>query len=113
MDYEYLIAFVAVVFVVILVLIWFQILSQRKEMIVSQFVGIRRSVLWRMKMLYALRNTSFCMSAGCDDMLDRSADYVFDSVIQLFCGYDMVDCVDFRRCIDRTCHSGIWCRLEM
>ena len=59
MDYEYLIAFVAVVFVVILVLIWFQILSQRKEMIVSQFVGIRRSVLWRMKMLYALRNTSF------------------------------------------------------
>ena len=40
MDYEYLIAFVAVVFVVILVLIWFQILSQRKEMIVSQFVGI-------------------------------------------------------------------------
>ncbi len=59
MDYEYLIAFVAVVFVVILVLIWFQILSQRQEMIVSQFVGIRRSVLWRMKMLYALRNTSF------------------------------------------------------
>lgn len=59
MDYEYLIAFVVVVFVVILVLIWFQILSQRKEMIVSQFVGIRRSVLWRMKMLYALRNTSF------------------------------------------------------
>ena len=59
MDYEYLIAFVAVVFVVILVLIWFQILSQRKEMIVSQFVGIRRSVLWRMKMLYALRNISF------------------------------------------------------
>lgn len=59
MDYEYLIAFVAVVFVVILVLIWFQILSQRKEMIVSRFVGIRRSVLWRMKMLYAIRNTSF------------------------------------------------------
>ncbi len=59
MDYEYLIAFVAVVFVVILVLIWFQILSQRKEMIVSRFVGIRRSVLWRMKMLYALRNTGF------------------------------------------------------
>lgn len=59
MDYEYLIAFVAVVFVVILVLIWFQILSQRKEMIVSRFVGIRRSVLWRMKMLYAIRNTGF------------------------------------------------------
>ena len=54
-----------------------------------------------------------CMFAGCDDMLDRSADYVFDSVIQLFCGHDLVDCVDFRRCIDRTCHSGIWCRLEM
>ena len=59
MDYEYLIAFVAVVFVVILVLIWFQILSQRKETVVSRFVGIRRSVLWRMKMLYALRNTGF------------------------------------------------------
>lgn len=59
MDYEYLIAFVAVVFVVILVLIWFQILSQRKETVVSRFVGIRRSVLWRMKMLYAIRNTGF------------------------------------------------------
>ena len=57
-DYEYLIAFVAVVFVVIVVLIWFQILSQRKEMIVSRLVGVRKSVLWRMKVFYSFQNTA-------------------------------------------------------